>query len=153
MAEIGLKVRRKEPMVYVLWLGVGGVRPVVDGGGIVTNRRRGDETLVESSPGAGERTVWSMSILYHRRPLSFALLFQSQFYQNLRKIEVEGAPPSYRTLHALTRTIPARSASATPNVAAPPVAAVAADHAAHLCGDARTTMATVRRDTRQETTA
>ena len=46
MAEIGLKVRRKEPMVYVLWLGVGGVRPVVGGGGIVTNRRRGDETLL-----------------------------------------------------------------------------------------------------------
>ena len=44
MAEIGLKVRRKESMAYVLGLGVGGVRPVVDGGGMVANRRRGDET-------------------------------------------------------------------------------------------------------------
>ena len=34
VAEIGLKVCRKESMAYVLGLGVGGVRPVVDGGGV-----------------------------------------------------------------------------------------------------------------------
>ena len=44
VAEIGLKVRRKELMAYVLGPGVSGVRPVVDGGGMVVNRRRGDET-------------------------------------------------------------------------------------------------------------
>ena len=44
VAEIGLKVRRKEPMAYVLGPGAGGVCPVVDGGGMVANRRRGDET-------------------------------------------------------------------------------------------------------------
>ena len=45
VAEIGLTVRRKESMAYVLGPGVGGVRPVVAGGGMVaTNRRRGDET-------------------------------------------------------------------------------------------------------------
>ena len=46
MAEIGMKVRRKESMAYVLGPGVSGVRPVVDGGGMVVNRRRGDETLL-----------------------------------------------------------------------------------------------------------
>ena len=46
MAEIGLKERRKESMVYVLRPGVSGVRPVVDGGGMVVNRRRGDERLL-----------------------------------------------------------------------------------------------------------
>ena len=44
MAEIGLKVRRKESMAYVLGPGVSGVHPVADGGGMVANRRRGDET-------------------------------------------------------------------------------------------------------------
>ena len=44
VAEIGLKVRRKELMAYVLGPGVSGVHPVVDGGGMVVNRRRGDET-------------------------------------------------------------------------------------------------------------
>ena len=44
MAEIGLKVRRKEPVAYVLGPGVSGVRPMVDGGGMVANRWRGDET-------------------------------------------------------------------------------------------------------------
>ena len=44
MAEIGLKVRRKELMAYVLGPGVSGGHPVVDGGGMVVNRRRGDET-------------------------------------------------------------------------------------------------------------
>ena len=44
VAEIGLKVRRKESKLYVLGPGVSGVRPVVDGGGMVVNRRRGDET-------------------------------------------------------------------------------------------------------------
>ena len=43
VAEIGLKVRRKEPAAYVLGPGVSGVRPVVGGGGgMVANRRRGD---------------------------------------------------------------------------------------------------------------
>ena len=46
VAEIGLKVRRKESMAYVLRPGVSGVRPVVDGGGMVANRRRGDETAL-----------------------------------------------------------------------------------------------------------
>ena len=46
VAENGLKVRRKEPMVTVLGLGVSGVRPVVEGGGMVTKRRRGDELLL-----------------------------------------------------------------------------------------------------------
>ena len=44
MAEIGLTVGRKESMAYVLGPGVSGVRPVVDDGGMVANRRRGDET-------------------------------------------------------------------------------------------------------------
>ena len=44
VAEIGLKVRRKESMAYVLGPGVSGVRPVVDGGDMVANRWRGDET-------------------------------------------------------------------------------------------------------------
>ena len=43
VAEIGLKVRRKESMGYMLGPGVSGVRPVVNGGGMVANRRRGDE--------------------------------------------------------------------------------------------------------------
>ena len=46
MAEVGLKVFRKEPMAYALGLGVGGVRPVVGGGGMVANRQRGDEMLL-----------------------------------------------------------------------------------------------------------
>ena len=46
MAEIGLKVRRKELMAYALGPGVSGVHPVVDGGGMVVNRRRGDETAL-----------------------------------------------------------------------------------------------------------
>ena len=46
MAEIGLKVRRKELTAYVLGPGVSGVHPVVDGGGMVVNRRRGDEKLL-----------------------------------------------------------------------------------------------------------
>ena len=46
MAEIGLKVRRRELMAIVVELGVSGVRPVVDGGGVVANRRRGDELLL-----------------------------------------------------------------------------------------------------------
>ena len=44
VVEFGLKVRRKELMAYVLGPGVSGVHPVVDGGGMVVNRRRGDET-------------------------------------------------------------------------------------------------------------
>ena len=44
VAEIGLKVRRKELMAYVLGPGMSGVHPVVDGRGMVVNRRRGDET-------------------------------------------------------------------------------------------------------------
>ena len=44
MVEVELKVcRDKEPTVYVMGPGVSGVRPVVDGGGMVANRRRGDE--------------------------------------------------------------------------------------------------------------
>ena len=43
VAEIGLKVRRKESMAYVLGSRLSGVRPVVDGGGMVAKRRRGDE--------------------------------------------------------------------------------------------------------------
>ena len=46
VAEIGLKECRKESMAYVLRPGVSGVRPVVDGGGMVVNRRRGDELLL-----------------------------------------------------------------------------------------------------------
>ena len=46
MAEIGLKVRRKELMAYALGPGVSGVHPVVGGGGMVANRRRGDETAL-----------------------------------------------------------------------------------------------------------
>ena len=46
VAEIGLKVHRKESMAYVLGSRVSGVRPVVDGGGMVANRRRGDEMLL-----------------------------------------------------------------------------------------------------------
>ena len=46
VAEIGLKVRRKELMAYALGPGVSGVHPVADGGGMVANRRRGDETAL-----------------------------------------------------------------------------------------------------------
>ena len=46
VAEIGFKVRRREPVATALGLGVSGVRPVVDGGGMVANRRRGDELLL-----------------------------------------------------------------------------------------------------------
>ena len=46
MAEIGLTVRRKELMAYALGPGVSGVHPVVDGGGMEANRRRGDETAL-----------------------------------------------------------------------------------------------------------
>ena len=46
VAEIGLKVRRKGSMASVLGPGVSGVRPVVDGGGMVANRRRGEEILL-----------------------------------------------------------------------------------------------------------
>ena len=46
VAEIRLKVRLNEPMASVLGPGVGGVHPVVDGGGMVANRRRGDGTLL-----------------------------------------------------------------------------------------------------------
>ena len=46
VAETGLKVRRRESMTIVVGLGVNGVRSVVDGGGMVANRRRGDELLL-----------------------------------------------------------------------------------------------------------
>ena len=46
VAEIGLKVRRRGSMASVLGPGVSGVCPVVDGGGMVANRRRGDELLL-----------------------------------------------------------------------------------------------------------
>lgn len=46
VAEIGVRVRRKESMASVYGPGVSGVRPVVDGGGMVANRRRGDEMLL-----------------------------------------------------------------------------------------------------------
>ena len=46
VAEIGLKVRRKESMAYALGLEVSGVRPAVGGGGMVVNRRRGDGALL-----------------------------------------------------------------------------------------------------------
>ena len=46
VAEIGFKVRRRESIATALGLGVSGVRPVVDGGGMVANRRRGDELLL-----------------------------------------------------------------------------------------------------------
>ena len=46
VVEIGLKVRRKELMAYVLGPGVSGVRPVVDGGGMVVNQQRGDGLLL-----------------------------------------------------------------------------------------------------------
>ena len=46
VAEIGLKACRKESMAYVLVPGVSGVRRVVDDGGMVVNRRRGDEMLL-----------------------------------------------------------------------------------------------------------
>ena len=46
VADIGFKVRRRESIATVLGLRVSGVRPVVDGGGMVANRRRGDELLL-----------------------------------------------------------------------------------------------------------
>ena len=46
VAEIRLKVRRRGSVASVLGPGVSGVRPVVDGGGMVANRRRGDEMLL-----------------------------------------------------------------------------------------------------------
>ena len=46
MAEIGLKECRKESMVYILRPGVSGVRPVVDGGGMMVSRRSGDKKLL-----------------------------------------------------------------------------------------------------------
>ena len=46
VAEIGSKVRRRESMATALGLGANGVRPVVDRGGMVANRRRGDELLL-----------------------------------------------------------------------------------------------------------
>ena len=46
VAESGLKVRRKESMATVLGLGVSGVRPVVEGGGMVATRQRGDKLLL-----------------------------------------------------------------------------------------------------------
>ena len=46
VAEIGLEVRRRESMVSAQGPGVNGVRPVIDGGGMVINRRRGDEMLL-----------------------------------------------------------------------------------------------------------
>ena len=43
LAEIGFKVRRsRKPFSTALGLGLSRVRPVVDGGGIVENRRSGD---------------------------------------------------------------------------------------------------------------
>ena len=46
VAENGLKERLKESMVHVSRPGVSEVRPVVGGGGMVVNRRRGDEMLL-----------------------------------------------------------------------------------------------------------
>ena len=46
VAEIGFKVRRRESITTALGLGVSGVRPVVGGGSMVANRRRGDELLL-----------------------------------------------------------------------------------------------------------
>ena len=46
VVEIGFKVRRRKSIATALGLGVSGVRPVVDGGGIVANRRRGDGLLL-----------------------------------------------------------------------------------------------------------
>ena len=46
VADIGFKVRRRESIATVPGLGVSGVRSVVDGGGMVANRRRGDELLL-----------------------------------------------------------------------------------------------------------
>ena len=46
VAEIRLKERRRGSVASVLGPGARGVRPVVDGGGMVANRRRGDEMLL-----------------------------------------------------------------------------------------------------------
>ena len=46
VAEIRFKVRRRESTATALGLGVSGVRQVVDGGGMVANRRRGDDMLL-----------------------------------------------------------------------------------------------------------
>ena len=46
VAEIEFKVRRRESIATAFGLGVSGVCPVVDGGGIVANWRRGDELLL-----------------------------------------------------------------------------------------------------------
>jgi hypothetical protein len=46
VAEVRLKKRRRGSVATVLGPGVRGVHPVVDGGGMVANRRRGDEMLL-----------------------------------------------------------------------------------------------------------
>ena len=46
VADIGFRVRRRGLIATVLGLGMSGVRSVVDGGGMVANRRRGDELLL-----------------------------------------------------------------------------------------------------------
>ena len=46
VAEVRLKKRRRGSVASVLGPGVRGVRPVVDGGGMVANRRRGDGALL-----------------------------------------------------------------------------------------------------------
>ena len=47
VAKIGFKVRRRESIATALGgLGMSGACPVVDGGGMVANGRRGDELLL-----------------------------------------------------------------------------------------------------------
>ena len=46
VAKIGPKVRRRKSSVSVVELEASGVPPVVDGGGIVSNRWRGGELLL-----------------------------------------------------------------------------------------------------------
>ena len=46
VAEIRLKECRRGSVATIMGPGVRGVRPVVDGGGMVANRRRGDEMLL-----------------------------------------------------------------------------------------------------------
>ena len=46
VAEIGFKVRRREPIATALGLGVSGVRPVVGGGGIVDSSKSAERRRV-----------------------------------------------------------------------------------------------------------
>ena len=70
VAEVGFRVRRREPMATKLGLGVSGVCPVVGGGGMVANRRRGETLLLLCWIGVSVDVCFSVFVVTMDGPLT-----------------------------------------------------------------------------------